>query len=222
MPPASSYEGGERRCFAAMYACTQDVAGERGFQLHAYGRHLAAWYGQHKAREVGAARAAMLAGVAPDLPPPPAASALRTLGFASKGEHGGGEVRLRVVFQQRDKTRLLVNLAELLERCNGWSYRAPSGATVRALCWQVAEGWWGGAGWAAGAPLPLLAAALPNAACAGELSALPASTRNRSAGRDSRFNDWNCGRPGSRHLCGGARGQHGQCVAHAARQQPDR
>lgn len=136
-PPASSYEGGEQRCFAAMYACTQDVAGERGFQLHAYGCHLAAWYGKHKAQQMGAARAAMLAAVAPDLPPPPAASALRQLGFASKSESGGQEVRLRVAFQQRDKTRLLVNLPELLERCNSWSYRGPSGATVRALCWEV-------------------------------------------------------------------------------------
>ncbi len=72
---------------------------------------------------------------------PPPVSLLSSLGARSAGSRqtgAGSEARLRIVFQKRDGLeRQLVNAAELVKLCNRWRYRAPSGALVTALCWQV-------------------------------------------------------------------------------------
>lgn len=149
----ASVEGGERRCFAAFYACTKDVPHDQ-FRLHEYGRYLVRYYRQHTPSELEAARLEMLeaaaaaaeAGGAPEraatlrtLPPPPQPeSALRSLAEGASKGGPAGEVTLRVVFQRRGGTdRLLLNAGELVEACNGWSTVAPSGAAVRFLCWEV-------------------------------------------------------------------------------------
>jgi hypothetical protein len=168
----ASVEGGERRCFAAFFACTKDVPFDR-YRLHEYGRYLVRHYKQQTPLELEAARLAMLeaaaaaaeAGGAAEraatlrtLPPPPQQeSALRSLAKQPGEGETAGEVTLRVVFQRRGGSdRLLLNAAELVEACNAWSTVAPSGAAVRFLCWQVrvAAGA-GGAVAAAGRTAPL-------------------------------------------------------------------
>lgn len=73
------------------------------------------------------------------LPPLPV-SVIKQLGHGMKLAEEGQDVELRIVFQKRNRdaqARQLLNAAELVEECNKWSYTAPSGATVRALCWEV-------------------------------------------------------------------------------------
>ena len=44
---------------------------------------------------------------------------------------------LRVAFQKRSGDRLLLNAAELLDKCNAWRYTTAAGVQVRAHCWEV-------------------------------------------------------------------------------------
>ncbi len=70
----------------------------------------------------------------------PPVSAIRQLGALphSAQKQQGRELQLRVLFSKRSSgDRRLLNTAELLRRCNAWRYTAPSGAQLRALCWEV-------------------------------------------------------------------------------------
>ena len=73
--------------------------------------------------------------------PLPTVSVLRRLGkggAASPATGAGTEPLLRILFQKRAGTeRQLRNAAELVQRCNSWRYTAPSGARVRARCWEA-------------------------------------------------------------------------------------
>lgn len=68
-----------------------------------------------------------------------------------------------MVFQRRNRdaqSRQLLNAAELVEACNRWQYTAPSGAVVRALCWEVRPGGGGAAAAASGVEWVVVAANL--------------------------------------------------------------
>lgn len=77
----------------------------------------------------------------PTLLPP--VSIIRQLGLQpQRGQtQQGMDLQLRVLFSKRSSgDRRLLNSAELLRRCNAWRYTAPSGARLRALCWEVRRG----------------------------------------------------------------------------------
>ena len=148
LPP--SFEGTEQRCFKNMFVCAHDIATKK-WQLHAYGQHLVRHY---QGGELVRSMPEQQPPGEGTLPPLPPESVLRQLGKRRKGGRKGGgggedassssgsgadgEVQLRIVFQKREgNDRQLLNAGELVERCNAWRYTAPSGARVRALCWEV-------------------------------------------------------------------------------------
>lgn len=59
----------------------------------------------------------------------------------ASGRTGGGSEAepavLNILFHRRGADRLLLNAAELLERCNAWSYTTAAGVAVRARCSEV-------------------------------------------------------------------------------------
>ena len=133
-----------------MFVCAHDIATKK-WQLHAYGQHLVRHY---QGGELVRSMPEQQPPGEGTLPPLPPESVLRQLGKRRKGGRKGGgggedassssgsgadgEVQLRIVFQKRGGgDRQLDNAAELVERCNAWRYTAPSGARVRALCWEV-------------------------------------------------------------------------------------
>ena len=142
LPP--SYEGTQQRCFKSMYVCLHDI-NTRTWQLHEYGQMLVRHYGGD----------ALVLAMPQTQPPgqqgstllPPPVSVLKQLNKAPKGGSqkaaAAAEQVVRVVFQKRGgdprllTDRQLINSKELVERCNAWRYTAPSGARVRALCWEV-------------------------------------------------------------------------------------
>jgi hypothetical protein len=146
----SSFEGTEQRCFKNLFVCTGDLEPDT-WQLHAYGQLIVQHYGGDAL--VKSQSAAWPPGQAGRALPPPV-SVLRQLGrlaasatdsgrVGQAGAEPGEEVELKIVFQKRNakgwrgSERQLVNVAELLERCNQWRFTAPSGVRVRALCWEV-------------------------------------------------------------------------------------
>lgn len=156
-PPLSA-EGGPQRCFRTMYVCTAggeiDVANwpTHGFGLalvDAYREQLAAWraqraqQGQHAggaaaaaavhAKPVAAGTAATAAPSARDI------GGLASSTSSSKGSGSGAERVLRVLFQRRDRDRLLLNSKELVEQCNRWRHTTRAGQRLRASCAEVRD-----------------------------------------------------------------------------------
>lgn len=160
-PPLSA-EGGPQRCFKAMYVCTAggeiDVANwpTHGFGLalvDAYREQLAAWraqraqQGQHtggaaaaaavQAQPVAAGAAATAAASEVGLGGLASSTSSSTSGRTSGGS--GAERVLRVLFQRRDRDRLLLNSAELVEQCNRWRHTTRAGQRLRASCAEVRD-----------------------------------------------------------------------------------
>lgn len=64
-------------------------------------------------------------------------------GSGSSSGSGGSAAEpavLNILFHRRGTDRLLLNAAELLERCNAWSYTTAAGVQVRARCSEVGGG----------------------------------------------------------------------------------
>jgi hypothetical protein len=148
-PP--TFEGVEQRCFQTMFVCLHDIA-TANWQLHAYGQQVVRHYGgQQLVRtvpEAGPPGQQKSAGVPPPesilrqlgkVPIVPASASTRGEGGRNGSEPSGEEEQiLRIVFQKRaGEDRQLVNAADLVKACNKWRFSAPSGARVRALCWEV-------------------------------------------------------------------------------------
>lgn len=113
--------------------------------LHAYGQHLARYHrGRLPAeaqvqlwRQPGEALQRRLGGTGKALLRRGQVAAGNSSASGSGGEVLSGQPPvLNIIFQKRDD-RLLLNLPELLERCNTWRYSTPAGVEVRAKCWEV-------------------------------------------------------------------------------------
>ena len=128
LPP--SFEGGDQRCFRHMFVCNNGVRGS-GLPVYSYGQHLVEYYKPLLAPPVLAAAAAGSAG----------GSKPTSVPDAGAGAAASGKARvLRIVFQKRGEGhpgRAILNIRELLQRCNEWQYEAPSGRVVRAACLEV-------------------------------------------------------------------------------------
>jgi hypothetical protein len=84
--------------------------------LHAFGRHVVEAY-RHLL--------------------PPEIQELDGSSSSSGSDDDGGAV-LNVVIQKRPgDTRQLLNMEELLSRCNGWQHRTRAGLQLRTKCWEV-------------------------------------------------------------------------------------
>ncbi|KAL4447222.1 hypothetical protein ABPG77_007255 [Micractinium sp. CCAP 211/92] len=161
--PPPSFEGSEQRCFKHMYVCLNDVHPTH-VRVHDFGQFLARYYGGPQ-NPLGAEASAMPARPPSAARQPrleqkvdgrrqqqseeqqqqqltqlPPVSAIRQLGALPQTaqKQQGRELQLRVLFSKRSSgDRRLLNTAELLRRCNAWRYTAPSGAQLRALCWEA-------------------------------------------------------------------------------------
>ncbi|KAI3428185.1 hypothetical protein D9Q98_006565 [Chlorella vulgaris] len=148
-PP--TFEGVEKRCFQTMFVCLHDIA-TANWQLHAYGQQVVRYYGGQKlgrtVPEAGPPGQQKSAGVPPPesilrqlgkVPIVPASASTRGEGGRNGSEPSGEEEQiLQIVFQKRaGEDRQLVNAADLVKACNTWRFSAPSGARVRALCWEL-------------------------------------------------------------------------------------
>lgn len=159
--PPQSAEGGPQRCFKHMYVCTAggeiEVANwpTHGFGLalvNAYREQLAAWQAQQaqQGQRVGGAAAAAVvqaksvaAGAAAvGAAAGGSAGGLRSVtdGGASSSDSSGSERMLRILFQRRDRDRLLLNSQQLVEQCNRWRHTTAAGQRLRASCAEV-RGW---------------------------------------------------------------------------------
>ena len=128
----ASWEGGPQRCFRHVYVCTNGVNSTDSWPLHAFGRHLVK---QHLSSLPAKAR--------PLLRAQPAVALQRWLRLAAEtggGRSGTAPAVLNILFHRRGVNRMLLNAAELLERCNAWSYTTAAGVAVRAQCSEVG-GW---------------------------------------------------------------------------------
>jgi len=144
-----------------MYVCTAggeiEVANwpTHGFGLalvNAYREQLAAWQAQQaqQGQRVGGAAAAAVvqaksvaAGAAAvGAAAGGSAGGLRSVtdGGASSSDSSGSERMLRILFQRRDRDRLLLNSQQLVEQCNRWRHTTAAGQRLRASCAEV-RGW---------------------------------------------------------------------------------
>lgn len=145
--PRASYEGTPQRCFRHMYVCTNGVNSTDSWPLHAFGRHLV----RHHLDSLPAEAQPLVR----TQPPVALQRRLRLAAQASAGGDGKGSeysssgsssssssepAVLNILFHRRGVDRLLLNAAELLERCNAWSYTTAAGVTVRARCSEVGLG----------------------------------------------------------------------------------
>lgn len=153
-PPPSS-EGSHQRCFESMLICTHGLNTTR-WPLHAYGRHIVRAYKHLLPPEAAAVAASASAAVqqgsagggasggssssnAGDGRGSSADGAGESGGAASSSSSSGGAATvLNVVFQRRPgETRQMLNLEELLERCNAWTHSTAAGRRFAASCRAV-------------------------------------------------------------------------------------
>lgn len=119
--PPPSAEGNHQRCFDSMLICTHGLNITR-WPLHGFGRHLVQTYKHLLAPEARAA-AETESAVRAGRPGPPTAGSL---------------TMLSVVFQKRvGDTRQILNLEELLQRCNKWQHTTADGRRFGFKCWEV-------------------------------------------------------------------------------------
>ena len=166
----ASWEGGPKRCFRHIYVCTNGVNSTDSWPLHAFGRHLVKHHLGSLPAEVqpivqaqppvalqrrlrlaaeaaadgsGGGRGGMRcrrgnhAGPGWQLDNTPGGN------NPDSSDTGSGKAEpavLNILFHRRGADRLLLNAAELLERCNAWSYTTAAGVAVRAQCSEVG-GW---------------------------------------------------------------------------------
>ena len=149
-PPPLSAEGGPQRCFRQLFVCMNDVQlAEGNFLVHEYGQRMVEFHRHRLApaqqqKEKQPEQQQQQQQLAPQ---PPEALQRRLALQASgggKGEGGSGgkeeEHELRILFHRRGDdglNRQLLNALELLQRCNSWRHTTPSGARLRARCWEV-------------------------------------------------------------------------------------
>ncbi|KAL4439890.1 hypothetical protein ABPG75_002891 [Micractinium tetrahymenae] len=121
----ASYEGPDQRCFSHMFVCTSGLSLPL-LPAYSYGQHVVRYYRDHGWRLQPPAELAQL-------PADKAAAAT------------AGERVLRVVFQKRapgHPGRAVLNLQELLQRCNAWRFKLGTGTGggarwTRAHCVEV-------------------------------------------------------------------------------------
>ncbi|KAL4446247.1 hypothetical protein ABPG77_003054 [Micractinium sp. CCAP 211/92] len=119
--PLPSAEGNHQRCFDSMLICTHGLNITR-WPLHGFGRHLVQTYKHLLAPEARAA-AETESAVRAGRPGSPTAGSL---------------TMLSVVFQTRvGDTRQILNLEELLQRCNKWQHTTADGQRFGFKCWEA-------------------------------------------------------------------------------------
>lgn len=125
LPPPSA-EGNEQRCFQHLLVCGRTTRGKEPTELYQFGQAVAQQT-QHHHQQLAA-----------DAP-------VQVGSGDSSSDSSGSSGRLRVVFVQRGSVgRQLLNVAELVQRCNSWHYRLPNtsagSAGISADCRQVRWG----------------------------------------------------------------------------------
>lgn len=138
-------EGSHQRCFESMFVCTHGLNISR-WPLHGFGRHVVQSYRhllQPEVQElVGTASSVVQQrgddGTADGSTSSRDSSITSSHGAPSKGSVSDGPTQLRVVFQRRvGDTRQLLNIGELLGRCNAWRHRTTNGRQLTAQCSEV-------------------------------------------------------------------------------------
>lgn len=119
--PPPSVEGDHQRCFESMLICTHGLNITR-WPLHGFGRHVVQTYKHLLAPEVQAASG--------------------TESVVRAGVHQAstvdGIIVLNVIFQKRlGDTRQILNLQELLQRCNEYRHTTAVGKRFGFKCWEV-------------------------------------------------------------------------------------
>lgn len=116
-PKPPSYEGTEQRCFRQLFFCGNGTLGTPSTQYR-LGQHMVQWMRKEQLLPQPAA------------PPCTGACKLRLR---------GGIVTLRLAFHKRSSSgRQLLNTAELIEQCKGWTYVPRGGRTTYKLeCSEV-------------------------------------------------------------------------------------
>ena len=133
LPP--SFEGGNQRCFRNMFVCINGMRGS-GLPVYSYGQHVVQFYKPLGAPSAPAAAAAAAAGGGT------IASTPATNAGAGAADASCEARVLRIVFQKRGEGhpgRAILNIQELLQRCNAWQYKTRSGRPVRAACLEVLQ-----------------------------------------------------------------------------------
>jgi hypothetical protein len=143
-----SAEGSHQRCFESMFVCTHGLNISR-WPLHGFGQHVVRTYRHLLQPEVQG-----LVGTASSIVEQRGDGGTSEKSSSSSSSSGGGgdlsqgppsqgsgpdaPTQFSVVFQRRPgDTRQLLNLGELLERCNAWRYRTAAGRQLAAKCWEV-------------------------------------------------------------------------------------
>ena len=158
-PLRPSFEGGDQRCFRRMYVCTRGMDAGDGLPVHQFGQHMVRYYRPYLPPLPPAPARGMAA--AAEAEPEVDGQRGRPMGGGGGGaqqtkqqaqqqtkqqqqQRGEGEAAaapppgvIRIVFQHRGPGhpgRQILNLPELLERCNAWRYRGPKGRRLHAEC----------------------------------------------------------------------------------------
>jgi hypothetical protein len=116
-----------------MFVCNNGVRGS-GLPVYSYGQHVVQYYKPLMAPSALVASAAAAAGSGGNTSTP------ATKAGAGAADAGGEARVLRIVFQKRGEGhpgRAILNIQELLLRCNAWQYKTRSGRPVRAACLEV-------------------------------------------------------------------------------------
>ena len=127
--PPPSLEGSEQRCFQHLLVCGRSTRGKEPTALYQFGQAVAQQTRLQQQQQLAAAG-------------PGQVDSEDSSSSSSNSSGGRGSGRLKVVFVQRGSVgRQLLNVAELVRRCNSWHYRLPGAsadsAGMSADCGQV-------------------------------------------------------------------------------------
>ena len=112
-----------------MYVCTNGVNSTDSWPLHAFGQQLVK---QHLSSLPAKARPLVRAQQ-----PLALQRRLRLAAVVGSDRSATEPAVLSILFHRRGVNRMLLNAAELLERCNTWTYTTAAGVAVRARCSEV-------------------------------------------------------------------------------------
>ncbi|KAL4451870.1 hypothetical protein ABPG75_007532 [Micractinium tetrahymenae] len=164
--PPASYEGGERRCFQAAFFCGRNFPLDRGLPVeeeaalspkqqaaaleqrvplepYSFGQAVALFKQQQAQRQQqqqgGSSAAASFDAISLQAAAAEAAGAPQLAAVTPAAERARTTGMLRIVFMKRgSEGRQILNVAELLRRCNTWRYEPPGGGpAVTAECREV-------------------------------------------------------------------------------------